>query len=291
MRLPTQAPPVQRRSRGAAQAVARARSGLMPQQYCAPGQTFCPPMGGGGYACCNSDQVCAYSCDEDDCNPYCESSCFPSGARVRLSDGATKAMCELEIGDRVEVVHADGTVGFDEIYLFTHKDADRESSYRRLELATGQVLVLSPRHFLPTVPTGTSAWRESVEAAADEVEAGDRIWHLDAKGKLRISAVVETGLTRERGAYNPLTAAGTIVVGGVAASVHSDWFLDGVVSVPSQVRVYQAIFAPVRGLYAMIGARRMRSLAEESGIVDFVRTRTTPRTRRRFAVASKPRLS
>ena len=32
------------------------------------------------------------------------------------------------------------------------------------------------------------------------------------------------------GAFNPLTMNGTIVVDGVVASAHSDWFLDGLVS-------------------------------------------------------------
>lgn len=33
-------------------------------------------------------------------------------------------------------------------------------------------------------------------------------------------------ITYSKGLYNPLTLSGTIIVDGVVASVHSDWFLD-----------------------------------------------------------------
>lgn len=38
--------------------------------------------------------------------------------------------------------------------------------------------------------------------------------------------VTETARVFLKGLYNPYTAAGTIVVDGVAATVHSRWFLD-----------------------------------------------------------------
>jgi MYXO-CTERM domain-containing protein len=69
---------------------------------------------------------------------------------------------------------------------------------------------------------------------------------------------------------------GTIVVDGVVASAHSDWFLDGVVSADAQTKVYQAILAPVRVAYRALGPARMETITEGWGVVDFVREATTP---------------
>ena len=70
---------------------------------------------------------------------------------------------------------------------------------------------------------------------------------------------------------------GTIVVDGVVASAHSDWFLDGIVSADTQTKVYQAILAPVRLAYQALGPQRMETVTESWGVVDAVRTATTPR--------------
>jgi hypothetical protein len=80
------------------------------------------------------------------------------------------------------------------------------------------------------------------------------------------------------GAYNPLTMNGRIVVDGVVASAHSDWFLDGLVSANAQAKIYQAILAPVRLGYRLLGPDWMATLTEDAGIVDTVRRSTGPGT-------------
>ena len=59
-------------------------------------------------------------------------------------------------------------------------------------------------------------------------------------------------------AYNPLTLSGAIVVDDIAASSHSDWFLDGIAS-------------PATQAYRTIGPRWTTEIAENWGVVDFVR--------------------
>ena len=92
-----------------------------------------------GQICCSGTfNICAQSCDEDgDCLPYCEP-CFPSDATVSAEDGSSKRMTDLKIGDRVAVIRPDGSRGFDDIYLFTHKDGVPSAPYVTLTLESGR---------------------------------------------------------------------------------------------------------------------------------------------------------
>ena len=242
---------------------------------CPSGQSVC--VGSGlDYACCGSGTVCADSCDEDgDCEPYCEPSisCFPGDATVLTEAGEHKPMADVRVGDRVQVVHADGTLGFEDVYLQTHQDAAVTQTYVRLTLDSGRSLVLSPRHFIPTATDG-SAWDDRLIVGANEVQAGDRVWYLGEDGQMQLGTVVTASREAATGAFNPLTMQGSIVVDGVVASAHSDWFLDGYVSAHAQAQIYQAMFAPVRGIYTLIGPEWTRTIAEDWGVVDAARAGT-----------------
>lgn len=251
-------------------------------QSCPANENFCQGTLPGAFICCGGNTpICAQSCDEDgDCEPYClpSLSCFPGDATVRTADGATKPMHDLRIGDRVEVVRADGSLGFEDIYLFTHKDGASTAPYVTLTLDSGRSLTLSPRHFLPTA-AGTAGWRGHVLKAAEEVRIGDSVWYRGDDGAMASARVAGATTGMRAGLYNPLTLGGTLVVDGVAASAHSDWFLDGIASPDTQGAVYQALFAPVRLIYAVIGPAWMETVAEGWGVVDLVRDGTTPGAR------------
>lgn len=236
------------------------------------GGVSCPNPTEYGGQCCTSSQVCASSCSDEgsECSAYCESKCFPADAKVQLENGSVKQMRDVVVGDRVQVIKHDGSVGYDDVYMFTHRDPSVVSSYYRVKLDSGQVLTLSPRHFLP-VSRGNESWSSRVLIGANELAVGDRLWNRDGTGNLAIATVAAVDTLSMAGAYNPQTGAGTIVVNGAVASVHSDWFLDGIVSAEVQGSVYQAIFAPVRGIYALIGPSGVRYITEDLGVVDFVR--------------------
>jgi desert hedgehog len=105
---------------------------------------------------------------------------------------------------------------------------------------------------------------------------GDFVWSRADDGQMVPDEVTAARTTVAVGAYNPLTMNGTIVVDGVVASAHSDWFLDGIVLADAQTKVYQAILAPVRVAYRALGPARMETITEGWGVVDFVREATTP---------------
>jgi hedgehog len=183
-------------------------------------------------------------------------------------------MKDLAIGDEVQVVWPDGSLGFEDIYLFTHKDSQEITRYLRIKLESDQSLTLSPRHFVPVQGSRSERWANHSLKAADEIKVGELIWNRTETGVIRLAAVAAIEEVKEAGVFNPLTFSGTIVVDGVAASVHSDWFLDGLVSVSVQDRVYQALFAPLRLIYRVIGPAWARRIAEDWGVVDFVREKT-----------------
>jgi hypothetical protein len=197
---------------------------------------------------------------------------------VATEGGGTKQMRDVRLGDRLQVARADGTLGFEEVYLNTHRDATTAAPYVTLTLASGRALTLSPRHFIPVATeAGEASFDAGVAVGADEVRAGDRVWSRDADGSMRLDEVTAASTRVAVGAYNPLTLGGTIVVDGVVASAHSDWFLDGIVSADAQTKVYQAILAPVRVAYQVLGPQVMETVTESWGVVDLVRTATTPR--------------
>jgi len=244
--------------------------------YCCPAGTF-SCFGTSPYpACCpNNISYCSQTCSGfGQCAPWCMSSCFPGSATVRDASGRTKPMREVSVGDRLQVILPDGSVGFEDVYLLTHKDAVSVSQYVRITLASGRQLTLSPRHFVPTAPDPDRPdWQSRVFKGADEIGVGDVLWFHDGE---RMQPARVAGIAREveYGAFNPLTLTGTIVVDGVVASAHSDWFLDGIVSADAQARVYQVMFAPVRAIYRVIGPEWTREISEGWGVVDLARNAT-----------------
>ena len=190
------------------------------------------------------------------CEAYCQKpGCFPADATV---------------------ARADGTLGFEDVYLNTHKDHVSTTPYVELDLASGRTLSPSPRHFIPVTAGSDGAWADHVAKGADEIVAGDFVWSRSTLGVMGLDRVVAVRTKAAVGAYNPLTMNGTIVVDGVVASAHSDRFLDGIVSADTQTKVYQAILAPVRLAYRVLGPQRMETVTESWGVVDAIRTATTP---------------
>lgn len=244
---------------------------------CAAGMNSCPNPTGPGNICCTSDDVCASACGPEggNCYAYCEHKlCFPSDAIVQLEDGSSKLMSQVEIGDRVQVVMADGSMAYEDVYLMTHNDFDTETAYLKVLLESGKVMTLSPRHFIPTAQGTEVDWQTRVVKGANELQAGDIVWHQESNGEMYASVVSSLQNVIAKGAFNPLTATGTIVVDSVVASAHSEWFLDGIFSADTQAKVYQAMFMPVRGIYNFIGAENMTTVTQEWGLVDFIREAT-----------------
>lgn len=198
--------------------------------------------------------------------------CFPGSASVTLESGKKRSMSQLAIGDRVQVLDpTSGKVRFEEVYLFGHQLSDVSATFVKATLANGRVLTLSPDHFVPAVPMGKQVvFKNTVMMRGKDLLVGMHVYAADAEGSAA-SMVKHIGVSAEQGLFNPYTMGGLIVVDGVVASAHCSWVFDGVMDVMGLTHkipaLYQALFAPVRMLYRMLGAARMSSLAPS--ITDF----------------------
>ena len=80
---------------------------------------------------------------------------------------------------------------------------------------------------------------------------------------LGVKQVLSVGRLVSKGAFNPYTLSGSIVVDGVAASVHSEWVLDAFMPETWQrwlPAVYQGLFFPGRVLYGVAGSQAADAL-------------------------------
>ncbi|KAI8475604.1 MAG: hint module-domain-containing protein [Monoraphidium minutum] len=186
--------------------------------------------------------------------------CFPGDATVALRGGATKAMRDLAVGDSILVLKADGSAAFEDVYFFDHQVDGGSHSFVKLNLADGSSLELTSGHF---VPVGESL-AAAVMKRAGAVAEGEPLLVMSGGGAEAVIVASIEAITKP-GLFAPVTASGTLVVGGVVASAYSDWVLDplfdalgATASLPAAMH---AVHAPLRLAYSILGARAMAALS------------------------------
>jgi len=182
--------------------------------------------------------------------------CFPADALVQLADGNTRRMDALKAGDSVRTLSEDGTSSTHEVFFFAHKDPTVTAPFQCLSTpGAAAPLCMSGDHFI--MASTTSVWADAQYMRASAVKAGMTVWRADGP-VLRPVTVQKVSVEWKQGLYNPLTTADRmIVVDGIAASIHSEWFLDTVT--PASLEwvlpyVYDAALGFFRFLYHFAGA-------------------------------------
>lgn len=179
--------------------------------------------------------------------------CFPGAARVRMRDGSTREMRDLQVGD--EVLVGDG--GFSRVFMFTHRV--KEGRFRFVQIGTNSRRVrLSAGHLL---------YANGMLKKAADVRVGDQLRLADGEE----DEVREVTEVEADGLYNPQTVHGDIIVDGVTASCYTD-------AVPAKAA--HALLAPLRGLLGRLAPVVSASLDGSSwrrdvGAFAFRRWRTT----------------
>jgi len=185
--------------------------------------------------------------------------CFPADATVELKDGRHVAMKDLQVGDIVR----SGANSFSEVYVFSHQLLSTETAFVKISVAGGNSLELSPTHFIP-VSQACDGTMEMVRAS--DAKVGSCVLS-SGSNSLKQSKIISHDIRISKGLYNPFTKHGNIVVDGILASSHSEWFLDdlatkfgGVSFLPS---IYQVVMAPARFLYDLVGPEIARNELEK----------------------------
>jgi len=174
------------------------------------------------------------------CKAKEDAKCFPADASVSVEGRGAVTMADLRSGDRVLVRRA-GSLVFEPVLDFLHVSRGR-TEFLTILHAAGE-LRASPGHVVFT---------SQGEKTAGDLSVGDRLLAV-AGAALQASAVVAVRRGHGTDAYAPLTASGTILVDGVAASNYA---------APSSARVSHALMHaflfPVR-LYHALGMASMLS--------------------------------
>lgn len=136
--------------------------------------------------------------------------CFPGDALVTTAGGGTLRMADVRLST---VLAAGAGAPPAAVYFFSHRQADTPATaYTRLSVAGGSVLELTPGHLVPLYGSGTLV-------AAAAVAAGDAL--IAANGTAAVVVGTSRVVRRGAGLYNPHTAAGRLVVGGVLVSCYT----------------------------------------------------------------------
>lgn len=79
---------------------------------------------------------CAEMTPDPNENPR-QPTCFPADAAVMLPGGASLPMSKLQLGDEVAVRKADGSLAWEAVYAFGHRDADSQAQFVEVAVETG----------------------------------------------------------------------------------------------------------------------------------------------------------
>lgn len=187
-------------------------------------------------------------------------------------------IADLRVGDMVLTMGNDGQLTFEDVYLFSHKQANIVGEFVEISTADGQQLRLSPRHFIPHVSGSRSGAGPSMHmrdamtiVAAEEIVVGNFVQTLavdhEGQGLVQLSQVVGVRRVVDVGVFAPLTMGGMIMVDDVLVSAHSDFVLDRLgVSPAWQHNIYQAAGSLARAIYKAVGAEIAAWLAEDHGL-------------------------
>lgn len=166
--------------------------------------------------------------------------CFPASATVQLDSGETRNMADLSVGERVLTVHDDGSLHYDDVIAFIHRQPQLMTSFSVITTADGYQLVATGDHLIFTSADQSASFAGGAPPTfVSHLQLGNDSVYVTAPGSkhLGVSLVTNVNMATGRGVFAPVTSSGTIVVDGVVASCYA---------LVSSHRLAHFVMAPLR---------------------------------------------
>ena len=148
--------------------------------------------------------------------------CFAGSETVLLQSGVSKAISDVEVGDMIQVVGADGSLKFSEVVFLPHSANTYKTTFTELKLASGTSLRATPAHFVLSGACGADAYELT---AMEDISKG--ICVQTATGE---DMVTNSGHVVDHGIYTVVTKerSGLVVVNGVRVSsfAYNHWLVN-----------------------------------------------------------------
>ena len=154
------------------------------------------------------------TCKKDDDDDDSVNTCFHGEELVALESGTSIPIVDVKVGDRIQVLRADSTLGFSDVVFVPHERNMKIATFIELETETMRSVKVTPEHLV--LNGACSAPQESFTLTkADEVSTGTCLRTIE--GLEKISAINKV---QDKGIYTVVAADphGHIVVNGVVAS-------------------------------------------------------------------------
>ena len=139
------------------------------------------------------------------------SSCFAGSELLTLENGATKAMADVAVGDRVLTVNAKGQQVFSDVVYLPHGKNDERAIFVTIATEAGRDLKLTTNHFLPAGKCDAAAALPVI--TADRVSVGDCVQTMSGREK-----VVSVDTVEGHGIYTAIATEELLVVNGIVAT-------------------------------------------------------------------------
>jgi len=137
-------------------------------------------------------------------------SCFAGTELVTLEDGASKAISEVAMGDRILTVNARGEQVYSDVAYLPHGKNVVQAVFTVVSTETGRDLKMTANHMLPA---GACTAASLPVVAAGQVAVGDCVQTVSGRER-----VVSVSAVEGKGIYTVIAMEELIVVNGVVAT-------------------------------------------------------------------------
>ena len=129
---------------------------------------------------------------------------------VTIENGETKAMADVQVGDRVLTVNAKGEQVYSDVAYLPHGRNEEQATFAQVSTESGRDLKMTMNHILPA---GTCALSTLPLVAARQVTVGDCVQTVTGREQ-----VVTVGQVEGKGIYTVIAMEELIVINGIIAT-------------------------------------------------------------------------